>query len=138
MPNPVGRPAVAESNLSTPKGGCSAVSIEMRSVNGRFLTPPAPLPDMRGLSRPQPVGAAFRRGKIELRLSTTRDADAAWPQPTPELLEPEPPEDMVQGWLANARAAIGQRSAAVGAARRRSSGSDEARRWQQHDNVSRV
>jgi uncharacterized protein (TIGR00255 family) len=33
------------------------------------------------------LGAAFRRGKIELRLNTRTEADTAWPQPQPEQLD---------------------------------------------------
>ncbi len=49
----------------------------MRSVNGRFLDLVLRLPDdMRGLEPAlrELIGAAFKRGKIELRLSTTREA----------------------------------------------------------------
>ena len=102
-------PAVAEdANPSTAKGGRGAVNVEMRSVNGRFLDLALRLPDdMRGLEPAlrELVGGAFKRGKIELRLSTTRDTDSAWPQPTPELLSRlNHLEGMVQGWLASARA----------------------------------
>jgi uncharacterized protein (TIGR00255 family) len=94
-----------------PEGGGtsrSAVSIELRSVNGRFLDLALRLPDeLRSLEPAlrDLLGAAFRRGKIELRLSTSHDADPAWPNATPEQLNRlSRLEGMVQGWLGEARA----------------------------------
>jgi uncharacterized protein (TIGR00255 family) len=88
---------------STARG---AVSIELRSVNGRFLDLALRLPDeLRSLepSLRELLGAAFKRGKIELRLSTLRDADSTWPRPTAEQLNRlSRLEGMVQGWLARA------------------------------------
>ena len=87
--------------------GNGGVSIELRSVNGRFLDLAFRLPDeLRSLEPAlrELLGAAFRRGKIELRLSTARDADAAWPHPTPEQLNRlSRLEGQVQGWLSAAR-----------------------------------
>ena len=84
-----------------------AVSIELRSVNGRFLDLGFRLPDeLRALEpalRELLVGA-FRRGKIELRLSTAREADAGWPAPTPDQLHRLGRlEGLVRGWLGDAR-----------------------------------
>jgi len=85
----------------------AAVSIELRSVNGRFLDLGLRLPDeMRALEPAlrDLIVAAFKRGKIELRLSTSRDADSAWPRPTPEQLNRlNRLEGVVRGWLADAR-----------------------------------
>jgi uncharacterized protein (TIGR00255 family) len=67
-----------------------AVTVELRSVNGRFLDLGLRLPDeMRGLEPAlrELVGAAFRRGKIELRLTTPREAGDALPAPTAAQLE---------------------------------------------------
>src|SRR5687768_14855816 len=67
----------------------AGVTVELRSVNGRFLDLSLRLPDeLRGLEPAlrELVGTACRRGKVELRLSTQRDADASWPQPRPEQL----------------------------------------------------
>jgi uncharacterized protein (TIGR00255 family) len=67
----------------------AGVSVELRSVNGRFLDLSLRLPDdLRGLEPAlrELVAGALKRGKIELRASTTRDADAGWPQPAPEQL----------------------------------------------------
>ncbi|MGL6112692.1 MAG: YicC/YloC family endoribonuclease [Rubrivivax sp.] len=101
-------------NASTVGGqpaGASAVrgsvSIELRSVNGRFLDLALRLPDELRSLEPglrELLGAAFKRGKIELRLSTSRDSDSAWPNPTPEQLNRlNRLEGVVQGWLAQAR-----------------------------------
>jgi uncharacterized protein (TIGR00255 family) len=85
----------------------AAVGIELRSVNGRFLDLSLRLPDeLRSLEPAlrEMLAAAFKRGKIELRLSTSREADAGWPSPTPEQLNRlNRLEGMVQGWLAQAR-----------------------------------
>jgi uncharacterized protein (TIGR00255 family) len=49
------------------------------------------------------IVAAFRRGKIELRLSSQRDAEAGWPVPTTEQLNRlSRLESTVQGWLSKA------------------------------------
>ncbi len=95
--------------LAAVEGGTerAAVSIELRSVNGRFLDLGFRLPDeLRSLEPAlrDMLTAAFRRGKVELRLSTSREADVGWPEPTPEQLHRLGRlEGMVQGWLAQAR-----------------------------------
>lgn len=88
--------------------GTPAVTVEARSVNGRFLDLAFRMPDdLRGL---EPAlrdlfGGAFRRGKIELRISTHREQSDGWPQPTPEQLNRLTRlEATVQGWLPQARA----------------------------------
>jgi uncharacterized protein YicC (UPF0701 family) len=85
----------------------AAVSIELRSVNGRFLDLAFRLPDELRSQEPalrEMLSAAFKRGKIELRLSTARESDGAWPQPTPEQLNRLGRlEGMVLGWLSQAR-----------------------------------
>ena len=87
--------------------GNAGASIELRSVNGRFLDLAFRLPDeLRSLEPAlrELLGAAFKRGKIELRLSSARDVDAAWPHPTAEQLNRlSRLEGQVQGWLAKAR-----------------------------------
>jgi uncharacterized protein (TIGR00255 family) len=82
------------------------VTVELRSVNSRFLDLAFRLPDdLRSL---EPVlrellAAAFRRGKIELRIGTQREAESAWPQPQPEqLARLTRLEDAVQSWLPRA------------------------------------
>ena len=50
------------------------------------------------------VGASFRRGKIELRLSTQSSSSTPWPQPQPEQLNRlSHLQGTVRGWLPQAR-----------------------------------
>lgn len=88
-------------------GTASSVSVEARSVNGRFLDLSFRMPDdLRGLEPAlrDLLGTAFRRGKIEMRISTQRDTDSAWPNPNPEQLNRLLRlESSVQGWLPQAR-----------------------------------
>lgn len=94
-----------------PSGGVDAgpggsVTVEIRSVNGRFLDLALRLPDeLRGLEPAlrELVGSHFKRGKIELRLTPQRESDAGWPQPTPEQLNRlSRLESTVVGWLPKA------------------------------------
>ena len=84
----------------------ATVTAELRSVNGRFLDLSMRLPDeLRGLEPAlrDLVTAAFRRGKIELRLSTRAEGDSAWPQPQPaQLHRLARLQDSVRGWLPEA------------------------------------
>jgi len=86
----------------------AGVTVEMRSVNGRFLDLAFRLPDdLRGVEPAlrELIGATFRRGKIELRLITQREADTAWPNPSAEqLTRLASLEATVQSWLPNASA----------------------------------
>jgi uncharacterized protein (TIGR00255 family) len=83
-----------------------SVSVELRSVNGRFLDLGFRLPDDLRALEPglrELLGAAFRRGKIELRLTTPRDAEAGWPSPTHDQLNRlSRLESTVQSWLPKA------------------------------------
>ena len=85
----------------------AAVTVEARSVNSRFLDLAFRLPDeLRGLEPAlrELIGAAFKRGKIELRVATQREAEGAWPQPQPEQLNRLARlEATVTGWLPQAR-----------------------------------
>ena len=85
----------------------AAVTIELRSVNGRFLDLGFRLPDeLRSLEPAlrDLLSAAFRRGKIELRLNTRSESDTAWPQPQPEQLNRlSHLENSVQAWLPKAQ-----------------------------------
>lgn len=87
--------------------GKAGVSIELRSVNSRFLDLAFRLPDDLRAMEPalrDLLGAAFKRGKIELRAATSRESDTAWPQPTAEQLNRLGRlESQVQGWLPQAR-----------------------------------
>jgi uncharacterized protein (TIGR00255 family) len=100
----VGRGTSAEGDAPQPARG--SVTVELRSVNGRFLDLGFRLPDdLRGLEPAlrELIGAAFHRGKIELRLSTQRDEGGQWPSPTPEQLNRlSRLEGTVQGWLPKA------------------------------------
>ncbi len=86
----------------------ASITVEVRSVNSRFLDLALRLPDeLRGLEPAlrELVGAACKRGKIELRAAPQRDADTAWPQPQPEQLNRLMRlESSVTNWLPNARA----------------------------------
>lgn len=85
----------------------SAVTAELRSVNGRFLDVALRLPDeLRGLEPAlrELLAGAFRRGKLELRIASARDAEGALPAPNAEQLHRLLQlENSVQGWLPNAR-----------------------------------
>ncbi len=90
-----------------PVAATGSVTVELRSVNSRFLDLVLRLPDEFRALEPalrDLVGAAFRRGKIELRLNAQTEADSAWPQPQPEQLNRLARlESTVQGWLPQAR-----------------------------------
>ena len=81
--------------------------MELRSVNGRFLDLSLRLPDeLRSLEPAlrELVGASFRRGKIELRLSTQTSNSTPWPQPQPDQLNRlSHLQGTVRGWLPQAR-----------------------------------
>jgi uncharacterized protein (TIGR00255 family) len=84
----------------------ASVSVELRSVNGRFLDLSMRMPDeLRGLE-PQLrdlIAARFKRGKIELRINAQREADGGWPQPLPDQLNRLANlEAKVRGWLPQA------------------------------------
>lgn len=84
-----------------------SVTVELRSVNGRFLDLSLRLPDeLRALepSLRELLSAAFRRGKVELRLNTHTGGDTAWPQPQPEQLNRlSYLQGTIRGWLPAAR-----------------------------------
>ena len=100
-------PARSGSGFDTHAARAGTATVDIRSVNGRFLDLSLKLPDeLRGLEPAlrELVGGAFKRGKIELRLSSNRDTDSAWPQPQPEQLNRlSRLESTVVGWLPNAR-----------------------------------
>ena len=87
--------------------GSASVSIELRSVNGRFLDLGFRLPDEFRALEPalrDLLAASFKRGKIELRLSTRTESETHWPQPQPDQLNRLVRlEGMVQGWLPKAQ-----------------------------------
>ena len=85
----------------------AGVNAEARSVNGRFLDLALRLPDeLRGLEPAlrDLLTSSFKRGKIELRLATSRDGDTAWPEPAPDQLNRLAHlQNAVQSWLPQAR-----------------------------------
>ncbi len=95
-----------ETGEATPASTAS-VTVEARSVNGRFLDLALRLPDeLRGLEPAlrELLTGAFRRGKIELRVATSRETDSAVPAPTSEQLNRlSHHQGNVQGWLPSAR-----------------------------------
>ena len=86
----------------------SVVTVEARSVNGRFLDLGFRMPDeLRGLEPAlrEMVTGALRRGKVEMRISTARDAGDDWPVPSAEQLNRLTHlQNSVQSWLPQARA----------------------------------
>jgi uncharacterized protein (TIGR00255 family) len=85
----------------------ASVTVDMRSVNGRFLDLSLKLPDeLRGLEPAlrELVSGAFRRGKIELRVASSREGEQAWPSPSAEQLSRLMGiEGTVRTWLPEAR-----------------------------------
>ena len=98
--------AEASSARSGPSAAAS-VTVELRSVNGRFLDLGFRLPDEFRSLEPalrDLIAGTFRRGKIELRLNTTTSADNAWPTPQPEQMSRlSRLESTIQGWLPKAQ-----------------------------------
>jgi len=84
----------------------ASVTVEARSVNGRFLDLSMRMPDeLRGLEPAlrDIVNAHVKRGKIELRINTQRDSEQSWPQPQAEQLSRLARlQETVQTWLPNA------------------------------------
>jgi uncharacterized protein (TIGR00255 family) len=105
--SPVETPSKPDDEAVSGRRGAGAqVGVELRSVNSRFLDLAFRLPDeLRGLEPAlrELIAAQFRRGKIELRLSTQRSEDSAWPQPqTDQLHQLSRIEGTIQGWLPKA------------------------------------
>lgn len=84
----------------------SAVSAEVRSLNGRFLDLSLKLPEEFRSLEPalrELVAAQIKRGKVELRIVGARDAAGELTQPSAEaLMRLARVESMVQGWLPKA------------------------------------
>lgn len=103
--------ASASSQPSSPSETSStssaSVTVELRSVNGRFLDLGFRMPeDLRGLEPAlrELLTAGLKRGKVEMRINTQREGDSAWPSPQPEQLNRLAQlESTVQGWLPKAQ-----------------------------------
>ena len=92
-----------------PRPGLSssqAVSVELRSVNNRFLDLGFKLPDEFRALEPvlrELLTSGFRRGKIELRLNARNTTETAWPKPQMDQLNQLARlESTVQGWMPKA------------------------------------
>ena len=96
----------AEASVAARKSAEGGVGAELRSVNSRFLDLTFKVPDEFRALEPafrDLLTAAFKRGKMELRLQPQRVADSAWPQPQTEQLHTLARlEGTVQNWLPNA------------------------------------
>ena len=99
--------ASTAADTTTGSGENGGVTVDARSVNGRFLDLSLRLPDeLRGLEPAlrELVSAAVRRGKVELRITPSREGGNDWPQPTAEQVNRLMRlEGTVQGWLPQAR-----------------------------------
>jgi uncharacterized protein (TIGR00255 family) len=95
-----------ESGAATTAGAGASINAELRSVNGRFLDLSLRLPDELRALEPalrELVAGAVKRGKVELRLSTQREADSGLPAPnTDQLSRLSRIEGTVQNWLPKA------------------------------------
>ena len=96
----------AESGTANPATAGPTVSAELRSVNGRFLDLSLRLPDELRALEPalrELVAAAVKRGKVELRITSAREADAAVAPPSADQLNRlSRIEGTVQSWLPKA------------------------------------
>ena len=104
-----GYASVASAPSETAEGeraSSASVTVEFRSVNSRFLDLGFRLPDEFRALEPafrELITTAFRRGKIELRLTPRSEVETNWPQPQPEQLNTLARlESTVQGWLPKA------------------------------------
>lgn len=101
-----GAAATGENASDSARASSAGVTIELRSVNSRFLDIAFRMPDeMRSLEPAlrELIAGQVRRGKVELRLATRDEAATGWPQPQTEQLHTlSRLESTVQGWLPKA------------------------------------
>lgn len=99
--------AQPSTDADSPHEAGSKFSIDVRSVNSRFLDLVFKMPDeLRGLEPAlrELCSGQLRRGKVELRIATQREGDNTWPQPQPEQLNRLARlESQVQAWLPKAQ-----------------------------------
>jgi len=98
---------IADSTTPRPAGAATSVTVELRSVNGRFLDLNFRMPDELRALEPalrDLLTTSLRRGKVEMRMATRAESDSAWPQPQPDqLTRLARLESTVQGWLPKAQ-----------------------------------
>jgi uncharacterized protein (TIGR00255 family) len=76
--------SATENTLQSPPATGAEVSVELRSVNSRFLDIAFRMPDEMRPVEPllrEAIAAAVRRGKIEVRIASRQDAEGALPNP---------------------------------------------------------
>ena len=98
--------ATATSSDGAVSTDSSAVTVELRSVNSRFLDISFRMPDElrqhEGALRDL-ITAGCRRGKVEVRVSAAKSSGDDWPQPTPDQLDRLSRLDgVVTAWLPKA------------------------------------
>lgn len=97
----------SERNVDEAAADGTSVTVELRSVNSRFLDLAFRLPDeVRGLEPAlrELLGGSFKRGKIEVRMATQLVADEGLPQPRPEqLMKLARLDGTIRTWLPDAR-----------------------------------
>jgi uncharacterized protein (TIGR00255 family) len=95
-----------DGGAATTAGAVALVSAELRSVNGRFLDLSLRLPDELRALEPalrELVAGAVKRGKVELRISSARDAEGVVATPAADQLSHlSRIEATVQSWLPKA------------------------------------
>lgn len=88
-------------------GAAGSIHVELRSVNSRFLDLVLRFPDEFRALEPglrELLTQSFKRGKIELRLSTNNQNDNAWPQPqADQLMRLANLQNTVTSWLPQAQ-----------------------------------
>lgn len=98
---------IADAPPTRTPGSAVSVTVELRSVNGRFLDLNFRMPDEFRSLEPalrELLSSALRRGKVELRMNMRSDADDAWPQPQADQLNRlSRLESTVQSWLPKAQ-----------------------------------
>lgn len=101
-------PSYETEGETSPKATATgSINVELRSVNSRFLDLVLRLPDeLRGLEPAlrELLTQSFKRGKIELRLSSSHQNESSWPQPQAEqLMRLSHLQNTVVSWLPQAR-----------------------------------
>lgn len=100
------RPVSTDADPAPRSATAAAVTVELRSVNNRFLDLSLKLPDeFRGLDPAlrELLSAAFRRGKLELRLTRHDTNSDPWPDPQMDQLHRLAAIDArVRSWLPQA------------------------------------